>query len=164
MRYDRSLVDEHILVSVDPGKRLCGVALWDGVSRQLIRAGAVHGDGTPNDMVRAVLAWVGTWSVPLLYVVETPKRYKHLRSTHDGVASLEAVLSVIETVADVRAHYAPYTWKANVPKAVHHKRLARALHPLELIDADTWDHNVWDGVGIGLYALGRTERGGKVKK
>lgn len=62
----------------------------------------------------------------------------------------------------------PATWKGQVPKPIHHERLQRLLSDAELqhIQRDmapipaSLQHNLWDAIGLGLYALGRTGRGG----
>lgn len=160
MRYPEN--GDHYLVSFDPGKRVCGVALWDGSTQCLLRAAAVREKkGYPLLMAKAAIDWVGQLDKEVLWVVEQPRRYGRKRSTHDGVEALENVLSYICDMACVVKHYSPYTWKANVPKNIHHERLAHVLTPTELVGCEWWDHNAWDAVGIGLYALGRTESGGR---
>lgn len=59
----------------------------------------------------------------------------------------------------------PYEWKGGLTKERHHPRILDALKPAErnLIPrlAEYKLHNVIDAIGIGLYALGRTTRGGR---
>jgi hypothetical protein len=64
----------------------------------------------------------------------------------------------------------PHRWKGNVPKDIHHRRVLAALHPLELlgpgmvIDPDsptTYQPDAADAIGLGAWALGRTDRGRK---
>ena len=164
-RYNRELIDEHVLVSLDPGKRVCGVAIWDGVTGRLMRAAAVDSGsaaGSPHAMLRAVMEYVGDYGpVPVLWVIEQPKRYRVKRATHEGVKSLEDVLDLVRSACTVAASYMPFVWKSTVPKAIHQRRFARALAPAELIGAEDWDHNAWDAVGLGLYALGRTDNAGR---
>lgn len=55
----------------------------------------------------------------------------------------------------------PREWKGQVPKAIHHKRIAAALrtdetmvvqHKLSCI-AKSYQHNVWDAIGLGMWWL-----------
>lgn len=61
----------------------------------------------------------------------------------------------------------PSEWKGQVPKQIHEKRILGALSGQELSRvpgrselAASKRHNVIDAVGLGLWKLGRLERGG----
>ena len=55
----------------------------------------------------------------------------------------------------------PRTWKGSVPKKIHNERVLRALKDYERTllplkpRARTYDHNMIDAVGLGLWKLGR---------
>lgn len=61
----------------------------------------------------------------------------------------------------------PAMWKGQVPKPVHHRRIANKLSPQEhLVVSEgmigvpvTKQHNVMDAVGLGLFYTGRTRCG-----
>jgi hypothetical protein len=64
--------------------------------------------------------------------------------------------------------FEPWEWKGVVPKDTHHQRLWSKLTPTEqnLVSnaargiAPSKRHNIMDGIGIGLFALGRVSAGG----
>jgi hypothetical protein len=48
-----------------------------------------------------------------------------------------------------------------VPKKVHRHRIEAALTETELLRVSLkGTHDMWDAIGIGLYATGRTSRAG----
>lgn len=56
---------------------------------------------------------------------------------------------------------APAEWKAQVPKEITRERIKAILTPQEIsrIRKGGEMHNVWDAIGIGLFACGRAKRG-----
>lgn len=63
--------------------------------------------------------------------------------------------------------YHPVDWKGSVPKAIHHPRILSALTEPERAIADAscsragrFSKEVLDAIGIGLYHLRRTNKGG----
>jgi len=149
------------LVAIDPGKDRIGYSLWDeGV---LVEAAWLAFDDLP--------AIVGVERV----VMERP-RARHPNETPGGVCGYQAIVDIgisgalwagklggaFETVF-------PDEWKGGTSKAktkvyVIEQRAKAILKPdervrVELPSAASKQHNVWDAVGIGLYALGRAGRG-----
>jgi hypothetical protein len=55
----------------------------------------------------------------------------------------------------------PAEWKAQVPKEITRERIKAILTPQEIsrIRKGGEMHNVWDAIGIGLFASGRAKRG-----
>lgn len=55
----------------------------------------------------------------------------------------------------------PAEWKAQVPKDITKKRIEELLAPSEKVNIKKGGemHNVYDAIGIGLFALGRAKRG-----
>jgi hypothetical protein len=55
----------------------------------------------------------------------------------------------------------PAEWKAQVPKEITRERIKAILTPQEIgrIRKGGEMHNVWDAIGIGLFACGRAKRG-----
>ena len=106
-----------------------------------------------------------TTIVPTLFVVEVPQKYSIQRKKLHGVDALENVIDELRERLRkcLVAAFKPRIWKGNVPKKVHHRRLRSVLTPDELkAVAANADHNVWDAIGLGLFATGRTRRGGVV--
>lgn len=167
----------HYLVSVDLGKHKVGVALW-GVAYThnayfggLISAVTVDpGDVGPHVVAEKVLTdvyrpHITREGVPIYstyWVCEWPMKYADKRLYHEDIEHLHATGDAIaKLVGGWDAKYRPGQWKGNVPKAPHHRRLARELSEEErAIAPPAKDHDAWDAIGIGLYALGRTQRGG----
>lgn len=175
----------HVLHAVDLGKRKVGVASAlvspDGEG-QVFSAGTVafphREDWAPDAMARRVDAWMGHPQLPEVMVCEWPQKYDVKTLYHEDLDSLYAVG---HRIARLRGRWAkkwrPAQWKGNVPKAAHHERLRRVITPEEdralraaLVSQgrsphwfDSEDaHDMWDALGILLYALGRTRRGGRL--
>jgi hypothetical protein len=142
------------------------------VHRPVTVAEAVH-DALP------ALAWRGP--MPLVLVAEWPQKYPTCRAAHRDLEALYAVGREITKTFDepLTAKWPPAEWKGNVPKPAHRRRIAAALTDAEhaawvshlaerdgdFLRARAWlagedSHDAWDAVGIGLYALGRVQRGG----
>lgn len=92
---------------------------------------AAHSKGDPNDLI-GVAVQVGRWV----------ERYR-------GLESIRLVK--------------PATWKGQVPKEIHHGRILRklALREQGVMPSlpKTKAHNMLDAVGLGMWALGRMDRG-----
>ncbi len=173
--------DPHFLCAIDPGKRICGLSIWrvampgndSEFHASMLWAGKVESpSGNPADMAylvateptyRTRLSYVST--VPTVFVVEVPQKYSIQRKKLHGVDALENVIDELRERLRkcLVAAFKPRIWKGNVPKKVHHRRLRSVLTPDELkAVAANADHNVWDAIGLGLFATGRTRRGGVV--
>lgn len=158
----------HLLAAVDLGKRKCGLALFfvndQGHARLLAAETTRQEDGDPEAMAQALVDAIPALPVlvPVFWVVEWPQKYEHLRARHENLEELHAVGYALKRRVPVVAEYRPAEWKGNVPKAAHHKRLQRELAPMDATLPPPGDdtHDMWDAVGIGLYATGRTRRGG----
>lgn len=153
-------------VAVDPGKANLGLSVWQG--------GSLVWAGWPS--VRDLPTIDGVLRV----VVERP-RARHPRETPGGVKGYQALIDI----AFEGARYAgallaqhnkplvetvfPDEWKGGTSKKatevyVVEQRAKKLLSPSELLrvelpSAASKAHNVWDAVGIGLFALGRAGRG-----
>jgi len=162
-----------MLISIDPGLRMCGVAVWSDVG-QLAKAGLVRGDAKAKDsaawsaMVQSVKTWICDqawalgWSPWTGWVSEFPKVYAVGKSKGDP----EDLLQLAGVVGGFAGLWGPatnilrpYEWKRQVPKAIMTERIKSKLTPGELervdLPAPSYAHNVWDAVGIGLAHLGR---------
>lgn len=155
-----------MLLAVDPGLRGCGVALFSG--QNLIRCAYLRGSKDAKDgaawacMAQEVWEWAGADATRI--VSEFPKVYSAGKSKGDPedllqlagvVGALSALFS--GTVQVVR----PYEWKRQVPKDIMTSRIINRLTGPEGevarhgMPARSYQHNVWDAIGIGLHALGR---------
>lgn len=154
-------VDSPSLVSIDPGVERSGFAWWwRGVLR--------HAEWAPAGS--RVVPPPGVLGCPIV-VIERP-RARRPQDTPGGVAGYQALIDValaggllaglVGASKLLTVH--PDEWKGSVPKDVCAAR-ARALlldselRTIELPRAKTKAHNVWDAIGIGLFALGRCGRG-----
>lgn len=174
------------LLTVDSGAKKAGVALWFWEDRPeaayLVEASTVK-VGADWELPGAVYSWF-QWEtrrtrVHVLdppppprrtsyYVVEKPKKRPNKRRYH---ADLQRLLDFIQAC---RGYWTwtlqlyPEEWKAGVGstlksrgKEPHHRRLRVALTEAEQALFDRSGPDGKDAVGIGLFVLGRTGRGGK---
>ena len=164
---------DHFLVAVDLGKVKLGVAVF--LRGELVWADTVIAPrgSSPSQVAKHVL----DATVPHLnygsevhFVCEWPMKYPRARIYHKNLDELyEVGYRLGELVNGWSERYKPSIWKGNVPKAAHHRRLKKVLKPHEWTDKmeqHRWRprdlHDTWDAIGIGLFALGRTQAGGVV--
>lgn len=153
-----------LLVSVDPGKRRCGVALWvDGV---LVWAGRVAGRQRRGHWSSVVVAQAvavevrNRGGVGAAWVVEDQQDYPGQGAKTADLDALRAVVRSLRAVSESLSTVRPSEWKGNVPKAVHHRRVRAVLSSAELGRLSSLDLDTLDAVALGLWALGRVGRGG----
>jgi len=160
-------------VSLDPGKWKMGLCL----SHQgtITHAMPVHvvGPWSVELAAKSVFAVVedALGFVPLNWTIEHPRVYPG----QGRVASAENVEELEDLAKGLKGYLKPLgakvvlarpaTWKGQVPKEVHHRRVMRELSQAEQLLVEAWeDHpahlDVLDAVGIELWALGRVGRGG----
>jgi len=149
------------LFSFDPGVTKVGIACWrDGVLVAAETLTSPSMDATPG----LVAAWVQGFGHPEARAIVTERMHKRPGQTlfNEDLDRVEAVRLQIPRLLGRRnwtKTYNPTQWKGNLPKAVHHRRLLKALTEAE---APLWPagHDARDAVGIGLFHLGRVKRGG----
>ena len=165
-----------IVISIDPGIRGCGVALFNSGTKLLLRAAYVKnadpkGAGLEEqmEMARCVLFWAfqgeKTGGTVHTLVAEWMQIYPGR-----GVDPNTSLLPLIGVVAHLsgaypwrdRVSYQPKAWKGTVDGDVMTDRIQERLTPDELLNIEpcpaSLQHNVFDGIGIGLKHLGRLER------
>ena len=166
-----------MLVTIDPGIRHVGVALFAGellIRAALVRSPCTRGNGAAECLAVAweVAAWVSRAEAGVDHVgVEWPRIYTVEKSKGDpndllalvGVGTAIGALLAVdhELLPDAVTSVHPDEWKGQVPKATMTRRILDRLSPAEralIEDAGTLTHNVVDAVGIGLHTLGRLER------
>lgn len=180
----------HLLISFDLGKRKVGVAVFlcdDRMSR-LIGAEVLQleGEWSADKMAQiahsALSPMISQAFMPICLVCEWPQKYAKARKFHKDLDSLHAVgHAIVRSLSSAWSEtYTPSEWKGNVPKKAHRKRLDRELSlaercALQKHVADNRDtsleeaaiylsseesHDLWDAIGIGLFATARTRKGG----
>lgn len=156
-----------MLVSIDPGLRHCGVAVFSDSGElqktYLIRnkEKTERGPKVWKSMAQEVRLGVpGTFST---LVIEVPQVYSARFAKGNPadlieLAGVDGALSIC-LPADEVFGYLPRVWKGQVPKDIHNQRIEKTLTSAErtcVIELSaTLRHNVWDAVGIGLYHLKR---------
>lgn len=157
------------MLCIDPGLRGCGVAEF--LAGNLVRAAYVKNPrdvGRGYECHRTMARAVQQWATPAVdrVVIELPRIYPGsaqqkgdlndlLDLTGVGGAIAASSEAVVESVF-------PSDWKGQVPKDVMTERIKRACTPEERATAEkcaaSLAHNMWDGVGIGLYKLSRLHK------
>jgi hypothetical protein len=178
-----------LVLSVDPGVRGCGVALWrDDVLfvAEYVRNVAKAGDGGPRDcalMAQSILAWLivhlsergGGDAVVDVVALEFPQTYGGRAGRGDAndlisIAAVDGALAALFAGSAIQ-HYRPHDWKGSIKKPGTttepypiRGRVEGALRPEELTRV-AWTRNVrhsWDivdALGVGLHFLGRFRPG-----
>ena len=189
-KYPQPRTPSHLLVSFDLGKRKVGVAVFlcNEANARLIGAEVVQveGDWSPDKMAievhKSLSPMMSQAFIPAVLVCEWPKKYATARKFHKDLDSLYDVgHAVVRMLSGTWAEtYTPSEWKGNVPKKAHRRRLKRELNMEEMVtlrnhvaqtleitkeEADDYlesevSHDLWDAVGIGLFATARTRKGG----
>jgi Holliday junction resolvasome RuvABC endonuclease subunit len=162
-------IASHLLIAIDPGKRVCGVSVWGCESHQtqLLHACSIRPGGNLLNLPSQVEdLWIehvdGFDQAAPQFVFEVPKYYAKKRATFRGVDALFDVLDAFQKYGILVKDYVyPNQWKGNIPKNVHRRRIEKALSKSEHKCVDpAGTHDMWDAIGIGLYATGRTGRAG----
>lgn len=154
------------LLSIDLGIRGCGVALFNNDT--LLNANYIKNPrGTGNDLFvcRAMAkAIIDEYGDNHDLAIEYPQIYKDKFSKGDNndllpLASIAGALVTLSNCVSV-VQFKPKEWKGQLPKDASHERIFQrlTLGECERINGavpKTLLHNVYDAIGIGLYALGR---------
>jgi hypothetical protein len=139
------------LMSVDPGVHRMAVAGWDERGR-LREAMNVAPDWlSAHDYARLV------GEIPVVY-----PGAKGLRTDpNDLIALAYAAGRFYERQGLPTVLVKPAEWKAQVPKDITKERIIAELDSAEIsrVYRGGEMHNVYDAIGIGLFALGRLKRG-----
>ena len=157
-----------VLVSVDPGLKGCGAALFrDG---RLQFAAYVAGKPAPTVLGQAqatstaVANWVAAQDVSVL-AVEFPQVYRQrLGADPNDLLGLAAVLGGIRLYGNpALLQFSPHDWKGSIDGDVMIERIkslltAEECDAVNLPQRRALQHNVFDGIGIGMHALSRLSR------
>ena len=138
-------------ITIDPGLHNCAIAAWNEEKR------LIFADNLPTAQV---VLLVDKHAPPAKLWVEVPVLYPKKRTTHYQVGRLLELANALKRAAD-GVGVVPSAWKAQIPKSIHKSRILGNLDPVEFrAIVSPADHNTIDAIGIGLWALGRSGRGG----
>jgi hypothetical protein len=163
------------IVSVDPGKLGCGVAIWSEFGSygiQVLWAGYVK-NPEANElgiervelwraMGNAVRAVVYPFANPASLVLEIPQVYDGPRPEDpNDLIDLGGVQGAIACACNWPVEWSPVPreWKGQLPKEVSQKRVDKKLAPEEK-ERISWPiktlrHNVYDALHLGIVYLER---------
>lgn len=162
-----------MLISVDPGVRACGCAVWH--EGQLQRAALVRNPFTRGQdaaaalaMGDAVLEWWGMGRRALGHelAIECPRVYEATFQKGDqntSIIPLSLVVGAVTGALGLKTHqFFPRDWKGTcdadrVLIPLVQSRISPAERARVQLPSESLAHNVWDGVGVGLKLLGRLE-------
>jgi hypothetical protein len=153
------------IVSIDPGVKLAGIALWqEGI---MISATLLRGNHWTEVADSAAEFFSG---IPLDQIaIEKPQVYVRSRSKGDpndlidlalAAGAIAQALRILSPNATIH-EYKPAEWKGQLPKDLCVERTRFALTDDErkrvnLPRAKSLAHNVYDAIGIGLKHLKRS--------
>ena len=161
-----------MILAIDPGLRHCGMALFR--EKLLIDAALVRitadAYGT-SEAARLMALQVGRWKQRAAYslelVIELPKVYPTGRQQGDqnDLIKLAALAGAIVGSCDWQSSrfIEPRTWKGTINADEMTGRIQGRLSDFERTRVDlesspkSLHHNIWDAVGIGLWACGRLD-------
>lgn len=158
-----------MILSVDPGTKHFGLALFDDGELQRAWLETVPPEGRPDFAFMSESRPVVSVKVVVEKMQIYPGAFAKTDLMNVGIVSGEFVglLWARWLVSGVEYVY-PRTWKGSIEKGAHHPRIMAALSEseismIELPRAKSLHHNIVDAVGIGLWHCGRLGRG-RVKK
>lgn len=151
-----------LVLSIDPGKHAHGCALWE--SGELTSAWYQRDEGWEKALEERI-GWFYAHLAAVVY--EFPRVYPQSRS-RGGLKGQNDLLDLafsagraVEAVSSLGGaprlvRYEPREWKGTAPKEIMIERFKERLSEderdrVELPTRKDLRHNVWDGVGVGLY-------------
>ncbi len=156
------------LVSIDPGIRHCGVAVFE--DKRLVRAALAVNPKTTGDPLERAFHMADAVRVFCperidVLVLERPQlgTYGPARQK-DLVMLCEVGACIVGLLRPaVPISISPHDWKGSIDADVMIERVIARLvseeyKKAELPKAKSLRHNLWDAVGIGLHHFGRLER------
>jgi|TARA_R100001086_G_scaffold238196_1_gene162791 Holliday junction resolvasome RuvABC endonuclease subunit len=143
------------VLSIDPGLRKCGCAIWtpDGTLLRAWTATSKGGTRGPTAWVNMVDSIKVTQDISVL-VCEQMQVYRDKTTNADDLLELTGVLGALTwrfKGAKLQG-YKPAEWKKQTPKRVVHARLKSRLSDGELKCVQPKaTHDAWDAIGIGAF-------------
>ena len=154
-----------MLISIDPGKKAAGVALFE--NNALCFAFLAQGElweETAQQAIRTIKEFAPV-QVFLELVIEEMQVYADRKVPSKDLIELSQQAGYF--IGALRPNvavslYTPAAWKGQTPKDVMNKRIMNKLTPEELACihwplAQSLRHNVKDAIGIGMHHIGRIE-------
>ena len=151
-------------VTIDPGVRDVGIAVWDDDAElrhaMLVRAGR---SSWPALAVQVAAAVESYYLDITDVVIEKPQVYTQNKLKGDPNALITLAMSaggivvaILNQFPDVKVtELLPRDWKGQPPKEISTARTKKLLTPAEHAQIDlpikSLQHNVWDAIGIGLH-------------
>jgi len=156
-----------VIVSLDPGTKHAGIAVWE--DDELTAAWLVRGTGWLATAQQVLLDLEDRFPACILVefdlVMEKPQIYHQAKQKGEQASLIELALMVGAVAGMSRLHprrvttYQPAAWKRQIPKNVMVERVRSRLMSEEcervVLPAKSLQHNVWDAIGIGLHHLKR---------
>lgn len=167
-----------LLVSIDPGYKDCGVAIFRGgeldhchhvVCKTTGMVEAIQFTETARCVVDYVMNAIDCSTFDL--IIEYPQQYARSPAPRESVQRLVGVVGSLVSQFQSKTGglglrvttYKPREWKGQVPKDVMFRRITSKLSGDEIDRipplSKTRLSHVYDAVGIGLYHLGRLGAG-----
>ncbi len=157
-----------VLLSIDPGKRACGVALFlDGRlfhAAYVVAYSNLEGPAAWKAIASRVRQWTDGHQVKIDQVAfEQPSAYRADRPYKTKILQdligVDAWICALYPDA-VHFRYSPQMWKGSMNKEQTRLRAIDRMSSEEISEiafpnARSRQHNVWDAIAIGLYHLGR---------
>jgi len=153
------------LVSIDPGLKGCGMALWKGglLQKALYVPNVPGGDfqEMQGRIVQLLPGFPVKISRDFLLAIELPQVYVTSRAKGDpnDLINLAVLVGALAQTFREPQLFKPFEWKRNTPKPVMEGRILKRLSASEktriVLPIKSLAHNVIDAIGIGLHALGR---------
>lgn len=163
----------HLICAIDPGVRGVGAALFDVARKELIRAAYVQGNQDRNSPIvlaqfvaLKLVQWIGfteglrrsTCSA----AIEVPRIYpagQHKGDQNDLI-NVALVSGACASLFNDVFQYYPREWKGTMDPDKMTERIKGRLSVAESVAVSrigALDHNTFDAVGIGLFAVGRLQ-------
>jgi hypothetical protein len=157
-----------ILLAADPGKHFTALAVWvvGNNLREFVRAELVGTKDNPaaarRTMAQAVVRHTRNTQAHLF--CELPQSYTLAQQKGSQNDLIEVAVSVGAIVGATSADttvtlVTPAEWKGQLPKDVHHARIAKHITPTMRAHVEAYpkhlQHNVLDAIALGLWALER---------
>lgn len=154
------------LLAIDPGVRLCGWAYFIGAvfmdcglfetshGKRVPRNALLYNEFRETCMIKDVTDMIV--EIPCVYGTDQQKGDQndliHLAYTAGIIVGHITAFRNINKIGRV----SPQEWKGSTPKAIHNERV-KAKHPeaIPMVErvAKSYQHNVWDAIGLGDWAL-----------
>lgn len=147
------------LLAIDPGVKHLGVAEF--------RAGRLAGCDLVQAGKRSIFEALHDFAEKLgpvdILAIEKPQVYRLSKGDPNDLIDVARVVGAAEYLwrASELREYRPHTWKGNAKKEAVEGWICKRLDSTETLRADRdmeygrLNHNIWDAIGIGMYALGR---------